>query len=268
MLQEVMRMSASGKLDYIVIEGSGIAEPQPIADAFLEAARGIHVTAKLDTLVTVVDAERFLEDYLATHGDAVSRHLDDAANKDKFKKNGKKNDKKEKKKNRNQNMRVGDRQDLIEGEGADKNDRRQVAQLLVDQVEVANVIVLNKMDLMDRHPEKQQLLHSIITSLNPHAVLVPSSFSRVDLNQILGTNLFQPSSIRGGLMMGGGGGSIMELMPNATGNRSFQASISGAAQIASFVYERRNKPFHPKRLHELVTGWRQGSNQRILRAKG
>jgi G3E family GTPase len=76
-------MAAGGMLDYIVVEGSGIAEPQPIAEAFhaasqaynnnratatasasLTSAAAATVRAELDTLVTVVDAERFLEDYL------------------------------------------------------------------------------------------------------------------------------------------------------------------------------------------------------------
>lgn len=140
-----------------------------------------------------------------------------------------------------------------------------MAQLLVDQVEVANVIVLNKMDLMDRYPDKQQLLYSIISSLNPNAILVPASFSRVELSKILGTNLFSSNSC--GIFAS----SNMASNPDdvsALSNRSFQSSVSGAAEIASFVYERRNRPFHPKRLHELVVGWRQGSKQRILRAKG
>ncbi len=46
-------MAGDGRLDYIVIEGSGIAEPQPIAEAFIAASRKQNVTAVLDTLVTV-----------------------------------------------------------------------------------------------------------------------------------------------------------------------------------------------------------------------
>jgi hypothetical protein len=133
--------------------------------------------------------------------------------------------------------------------------------LLVDQVEVANVIVLNKMDLMDAYPSKQQLLLSIITSLNPNATLVPASFSRVELSKILGTSLFSSSTC-------GVFSTSSSSNPSSIENRSFKSSVSGAAEIASFVYERRDRPFHPKRLHDLVCGWQQGSSQRILRAKG
>jgi G3E family GTPase len=99
MLREVMILATSGLLDYIVVEGSGIAEPAPIAEAFL-AASVPGARAVLDTLVTVVDAERFLEDYQLDTSGAT----------------------------------VGGRPDLVASEGADAGDRRQVARLLVDQV--------------------------------------------------------------------------------------------------------------------------------------
>jgi len=109
-------------------------------------------------------------------------------------------------------------------------------------------------------------VESILRSLNPTAVLVPASYSRVDLAQVMGTGLFQAM-----------GTEMANTNPNnnsgtststSSSNRAFSDTVSGAAAISSFVYTRHNQPFHPGRLHALVRGWQQGSAKRILRAKG
>jgi len=181
---------------------------------------------------------------------------------------------------------VGSRPDLVAAEGAGLNDRRLVVRLLVDQVECANVLVLNKLDLLTDSPapppqspllpqqqqqeQRRQLpgglanrraaVEGILRSLNPAAQLVPASFSRVDLAQVLGTGLFQATVAAGSRRAVARG--------SGSSNRPFSASASGAAAISSFVYERRGQPFHPGRLHRLVRGWQQGGARRVLRAKG
>jgi len=231
LMQEVVHMASSGDLDYIVIEGSGIAEPRSIAESFIALAQGSStVSVELDTLVTVVDSKKFLSDY---------KSMDKAT--------------------------VGQRQDLVMAEGAEEVDRRHVVQLLVDQVEMADVLVMNKADLVSH--QAQEELAALLRQLNHLAEIVPASFSRVDLYTILGTCLFPRH--RDSLMPMGHMPLSSDPTVHAGTNRDFARSISGKARISSFVYEPpQGRQFHPRRLHSLVVGWRQTSQRRILRAKG
>jgi len=108
LLQEVGRLAQQGRFDYLLIESSGISEPLPVAETFTfadEDGVSLGELARLDTLVTVVDAYSFLEDF---------QSLDE----------------------------LRDRA-MAAGEG----DERTLADLLIEQVECANLIVLNKADL-------------------------------------------------------------------------------------------------------------------------
>ena len=88
---------------------------------------------------------------------------------------------------------MGKRKDLVEVEGADKHDTRQIVRLLVDQVEGANVVVMNKIDLVSS--EQRAQLEGILRSLNPMARLLPCSYGRVDLDRVLGTGVFSESQV-------------------------------------------------------------------------
>ncbi len=118
LLQEVRRLAAVGRYDYLLIESTGIAEPMPVAATFHvrdEHGFSLGDIARLDTLVTVVDGEHFLRDFAATD-------------------------------------RLADR-----GQQAGADDTRGVVDLLAEQVEFANVIVVSKCDVVDDDTLQQTL---------------------------------------------------------------------------------------------------------------
>ena len=139
----------AGRIDYIIVESSGISEPLPVAETFTfkdETGTSLGDVARLDTLVTVVDGASFLDELYAA--DALkTRGWEVAA-----------------------------------------QDERTVAQLFCDQLEFANVIIMNKMDLMD--DEGRARLRAILRRFNPGAELVEATWGRVDPKRILGTGLF------------------------------------------------------------------------------
>lgn len=105
LIESVTKLAEEKRFDYLLIESTGISEPMPVATTFVHEHDGrklLGSVARLDTLVTVVDAVNFLKDYQKTDT-------------------------------------LQDRQ-----LGAEKTDRRTIAQLLADQVECANLILLNK----------------------------------------------------------------------------------------------------------------------------
>lgn len=209
LIEQVSGLAAEGKYDYLLIESTGIGEPLPVAATFAftdEDGKSLSSVARLDTMVTVVDAANFLN------------HLESQA-------------------------------DLTElGLNAGENDDRTLVDLLIDQVEFANVILLNKVDLV---AEKQlKLVEGIITKLNPEARLIRSHFSEVPLKEILNTKLFN--------------------YEKAAQSPGWAKELSGVHTpeteeygISSFVY-RRERPFHPDRFAECLRDEWPG----VVRSKG
>ncbi len=149
LLTEVKALADGGRFDHLVIESSGISEPMPVAVTFDlsdEFGHTLSEVAKIDTMVTVVDAHRFTEDFNST--------------------------------------------DLLADRGQETgpDDERTLVDLLVDQVEFANVILINKTDLVS--DEQVQFLTHVLRTLNPEATLVPTQHSEVDLGAIMGTGAF------------------------------------------------------------------------------
>ena len=128
LLLEINKLAKDNKFDYLVIESTGISEPLPVAETFTFAdEKGVSLSdvAKLDTMVTVVDAVNFLKDY------EDARYLQDTA------------------------------------ESLGEDDERNVADLLVDQIEFADVILVSKTDLVD--DEDINKLNAILESLITNA---------------------------------------------------------------------------------------------------
>jgi G3E family GTPase len=148
LLKEVRALAEGGRYDYLLIESTGIAEPLPVAATFDfrdENGDSLSDVAKLDTMVTVVDAVNLLKDYSST--------------------------------------------DFLEDRGeALDNDQRRLVDLLVEQIEFADVVVLNKVN--DATPAQCDAARKIICALNPEAEIIEAQFADVPFDRVLDTGLF------------------------------------------------------------------------------
>ena len=209
LLQEVSRLAREGRFDYLLIESTGISEPLPVAATFTfidETGKSLSEVAKLDTMVTVVDAASLLKDI---------RSIDD----------------------------LRDRNLALSGE-----DERSLSDLLIDQIEFANVLVINKTDLVSA--QELERLEAILEHLNPGAEQVRAVRGEVPLYSILHTGLFDMEAAETSA------GWIRELNDRHTPETEEYG-------IASFVYRAR-RPFHPERFEKLTNG----GFPNVLRAKG
>ncbi len=209
LLEEVARLGREGRFDYLLIESTGISEPLPVAQTFTfvaEDGTSLSSVARLDTMVTVVDASAFPAG-LEAHETLADLSM-----------------------------------------GAGEGDDRSLASLLVEQVEFADVIVLNKLDLAT--PAQRHAVEARVRALNPDARLVPAVRGQVPVKEILGTGLFD--------------------MDAAVQRPAWAQELDGTHTpeteqygIGSFVYRARH-PFHPRRLRDwLDAGW-----PGVVRAKG
>ena len=214
LLIEVSRLARECRFDYLLIESTGISEPQPVAETFTfedEEGESLSQLAELDTMVTVVDAGNFMKDF-GSWDDLTDRRM-----------------------------------------GLDETDDRNIVDLLVDQVEFANVIIINKTDLITPYDLEQ--LERIVRQLNPEAEILHSTESRVPLPKILGTGRFQLDEA--------------EEMPDwLSVPRGEEETETEEYGISNFVY-RRDRPFHPQRLNDALGGdMEEGLFQGVLRSKG
>ena len=214
LLEEVDRLAREGRFDHLLIESSGISEPMPVAATFAFAR---------DDGATLGDLA--LLDTMVTVVDAAGflSELDS-----------------------------GD--ELVE-RGLDQyeDDERTVSDLLVDQVEFADVIVLNKLDLVDAVTADG--LRAALGRLNPAARIVDAVQGRVALHEVLGTRLFDLERAQQAP------GWVREL----NGDHVPETEEYG---ISSTVF-RSETPFHPGRLWTFVTDeLDSGAYGKVLRSKG
>jgi G3E family GTPase len=211
LLQEVERLAQDGRYDYLLIESTGIAEPLPVATTFEfrdEDGKSLSDMARLDTMVTVVDAANLLRDYSS--------------------------------------------QDFLKdrGEVAGEDDERSLVGLLVEQIEFADVVVLNKTDIAAH--EDIALAKSIIRALNADARIVETSHANVPLADILDTGLFSFEAAH----------RHPTWFKELNGFKDHQPETEEYG-ISSFVYRSRD-PFDPAKLHALFAKSWPG----VVRAKG
>uniref|UniRef100_A0A7S4K8R4 CobW C-terminal domain-containing protein n=1 Tax=Guillardia theta TaxID=55529 RepID=A0A7S4K8R4_GUITH len=156
--------------------------------------------------------------------------------------------------------------------------RMTVAQLMAQQIEFADVIVLNKIDLLDA--PSLALAHALLKELNPAAEVCPSKRSVVDLNKILNTGKYERRSSTASLL------SRHQDLPPASGvctrpgcdnhehgHEHEHGGIAGHKSeaermgITSFVFRHR-RPFHPQRLFLLAQSFESRVGKSVLRSKG
>jgi G3E family GTPase len=226
--------------DYVLIESTGIAEPSAVAQSFVfdpatqQLAQSeeemLWTQARLDTCVTVIDAHMFLPQLLTLErfGDRFEDGLDQTTP-----------------------------EGIQEGE-------KSIANLLVEQVEFANVIVLNKTDLVG---SSEQLLKTkeCIRSLNPTAKIICSEYSRIDLKEILNTGVFDMMKARKSPGWIQELRKIQQYQDTATGTAAGTAAgiVHGEADeygVGSFVYRAR-VPFHPGRIARWIDGFLHFANE-------
>lgn len=210
LLIEVKKLAENGGIDYILIESSGISEPIPVAQTFT------YKDEELD-----IDLGKYCRlDTMVTVVDG-SRFFEDFASGDSL---------------------------LERKQAADETDSREVADLLIEQIEFAAVLILNKTDLLNK--EEQEKLFWSLRKLNPDCRIISSTFAKVPLSAILNTKSFDFEKASQSA------GWIKELNEEHTPETE-------EFGISSFVYQKQ-RPFHPERLKRWLENW----PPQIIRAKG
>ncbi|KAJ5948308.1 hypothetical protein N7466_001323 [Penicillium verhagenii] len=236
LLSELARLTKLDEIQYVIIESTGISEPMQVAETFtaefstamLEAEDqiadndedtkrllneivqmgGLHTMARLDTTVTVIDAFNLLSNFDTTE------FLSD---------------------------RYG-RDEIV------PEDERTISDLMVDQIEFADVLIVNKIETIDQ--QTREKIMQLLKLLNPDAKVLMSSYSQVDVRELLATGKFdfvRAASGAGWLR------SLHEMTIQNTGNGERMAPQPETLEygINNFVYTAR-RPFHPRRLFSLL----------------
>lgn len=211
LLKEVRKLSQEGRFDYLLIESTGISEPLPVAATFDfrdDQGQSLSDVARLDTMVTVVDAVNLLQDF-SSHDFLNDR-----------------------------------------GESLGEEDNRSLVSLLTEQIEFADVVILNK--VTDAGASRTENARKIIRALNGDARIIETDHSDVAADAILDTGLFNFDTAHEHPMW------AKELYGFA--NHTPEDEEYG---IDSFAFHAR-APFDPQKLHTVLNGALPG----VIRAKG
>lgn len=211
LLIEVTKLANQGQFDYLVIESTGISEPLPVAETFTFADENnvsLSDVARLDSMVTVVDAVNFLRDY------EQAQLLHEV------------------------------------GESLGEEDERSITDLLVDQVEFADVILISKTDLVSENQVSQ--LTAILKTLNTQAKIIPITAGNVAIEEILNTGLFDFDKAN----------QAPGWLKEIRGEHIPETQEYG---ISSFNYV-AHKPFDPNKFYQFLHSTEQYG--KLLRSKG
>jgi len=211
LLEEVNKLAKEGRFDYLVIESTGISEPLPVAETFTFADEEGVSLSDVSNLDTMVTVVDAVN-FLKDYEEA--KYLQDT------------------------------------GESLGEEDERSVADLLVDQVEFADVILVSKTDLAKA--DDIERLTAILKTLNTDAKIIPVEEGQVDVDSVLNTGLFD-----------------FEKAERAPGwlkeMRGEHVPETEEYGISSFSYEAR-RPFHPEKFHKFLHS--TDSYGKLIRSKG
>lgn len=211
LLLEVRRLASEDRFDYLLIESTGISEPLPVAETFTFADEDGVSLSDIATLDTMVTVVDAMN-FLVDYDEA--KYLQET------------------------------------GEHLGEEDERSVADLLVDQVEFADIILISKTDLVDE-PTLNRLI-AVLKTLNTEAEIVPISNGQVDIGQVLGTGKFS-----------------FERAQQAPGwlkeMRGEHVPETEEYGIGSFTYTAR-RPFHPQKFYDFIHG--RDIQGKLIRSKG
>jgi G3E family GTPase len=211
LLIQVRELAAEGKFDYLLIESTGISEPLPVATTFDFRDEEGHSLSDVSVLDTMVT--------VVDAANLINNYSSTDFLKDR-------------------------------GESLGDEDGRTLVDLLVDQIEFANVIILNKLDLISA--EELETVRSLIRALNTKAKIIETSKSKVDLDQVMNTGLFNLEEAQDHPLW------AQELY-------NFKNHVPETEEygVRSFVYSAR-EPFDPVKIHAFFSERWPG----VVRAKG
>jgi len=231
MLAQIVALAQEEEFDYLLIESSGISEPLAVAETFTfedEHGRSLSSLARLDTTVTVVDAPDLHRHLRARERVAASKEREGCP------------------------------------DSAGEKDDKTLADLMCEQIEFADVVILNKIDLLpaagggddtfsfsstaasSQTPlTSLSALRALVHKLNPGAKVLLAEHGRVDVREILNTGLFSLEKAQQAP------GWLQELRAGSNGVMAPRVPETLEYGVSSFCY-RRSRPFHPGRLHALV----------------
>lgn len=235
LFDETQKLALEGKYDYLIIEASGVSEPLPIAATFtfpMDDGDSLKDVAHLDTMVTVVDAVNFIDQYQSDE------------------------------------MEIQERKTRLQ-----THDQTSVVELMIDQLEFANVILINKSGLVSQ--ETLGKIHQMVRAINAEAKIIDTNYGKVDLAEIMNTNSFdferaeeyptwfkemEKGEERDQAKSGGHAHSHGETAGNG---QHLIHSHSHEFGLTAFVYRAR-KPFVPERFKEFTESKIAG----LIRSKG
>jgi len=211
LLVEVSKLAKDDRFDYLIIESTGISEPLPVAETF---------TFEDESGVSLSDVAEL--DTMVTVVDAVNflKDFEEAHQLDEV------------------------------GESLGEEDQRSVADLLIEQVEFADVILISKTDLVK--PSDTERLMAILKTLNTNAKIISIFDGKVDLDQVLDTGLFDFDRAQQAP------GWLKEM-------RGEHVPETEEYGISSFSYLAR-RPFHPEKFHQFLHNTEQFG--KLVRSKG
>ena len=211
LLEEVTKLALEGRFDYLVIESTGISEPLPVAETFTFADENGVSLSDVANLDTMVTVVDAVN-FLKDYDEA--KYLQET------------------------------------GESLGEEDERSVADLLVDQVEFADLILISKTDLAT--PSEVERLTAILKTLNTSAKIIPIANGNVEIDNVLNTGLFDFERAQQAP------GWLQEM-------RGEHVPETEEYGIGSFSYEAR-RPFHPEKFHNFLHSTEKYG--KLIRSKG